>query len=141
MAQRTTGQTVFLEAAPYFLVDDVIATAEHYRDKLGFEIGTYFGAPPAFVIVKRNTTRLMLRQPYGATRPIARPNTERFAHALDAYIWVSDIDELGVELKGRGADIIEGPFDSDGDAMRREMLVRDLNGYVLCFGRVLGWPD
>ena len=23
---------------------------------------------------------------------------------------------------------------------RREMLVRDLNGYLICFGEVAGWP-
>jgi Glyoxalase/Bleomycin resistance protein/Dioxygenase superfamily len=141
MAKTAIGQSVFLEAAPYFLVDDVFATAEYYRDKLGFHFDTFFGEPPAFVIVKRNTTRMMFRQGPEARRPAARSNVELLPHALDAYIWVSDVDGLAAELKGRGADIVNGPHDSDGGPTRRELLVRDLNGYVLCFGRVLGWPE
>lgn len=140
MAQ-TIGQSVFLAAAPYFLVDDVFASAEHYRDKLGFHFETFFGEPPTFVIVKRNMMRLMFRQATNAPRPIARPNFDRFKHAFDAYVWVSDVDNLAAELKDRGADIIEGPFNSDVGGERRELLVRDLNGYILCFGRVMGWPD
>ena len=141
MAQETIGQTVFLEAAPFFLVDDVFATAEYYRDKLGFTFDTFFGEPPAFVIVKRNTTRLMFRQVPAAARPAPRPNDQRMRHALDAYIWVSDVDALAEEFRARGANIEAGPYDSDGGPGRREMSVRDLNGYLLCFGRVLGWPD
>ena len=133
-------QSVFLEAAPFFLVDNVVATAEYYRDKLGFSVGMFFGDPPAFVIVKRNTTRLMFRQVPETARPAARPNPDRMRHTLDAYIWVSDVDALAEELRRRGADILSLPEESES-AGRREMTVRDLNGYHLCFGRVLGWPD
>ena len=139
MARTGMGETVFLETSPYFLVDDVFATAAYYRDRLGFQFERFFGEPPSFVIVKRNATRLMFRQAGPEARPAARSNVALLAHALDAYVWVSDVDALAAELKERGADVIEGPFDSDPG--RREMLVRDLNGYVLCFGRVLGWPD
>lgn len=38
--------------APYFLVDDVFATAEFYRDVLGFTFDGFFGDPPSFNIVK-----------------------------------------------------------------------------------------
>lgn len=141
MSQIPISQAVFLEAAPYHLVDDVFATAEFYRDKLGFEFETFFGDPPSFVILKRNTVRLMFRQSTKATHPVARPNEKTMEHALDIYIWVSDVDTLAAEFKHRGADIMAGPYNSDGGPVRREMLVRDLNGYVLCFGRVLGWPD
>lgn len=141
MAEKAIGQAVFLDTSPYFLVDDVVATAEYYRDKLGFQFRAFFGEPPAFVIVKRNTTRLMFRQPSPAHRPAAHSNVAILPHAFDAYIWVSDVDALASELKDRGADVISGPYDNDDDGGRREMLVRDLNGYVLCFGRVLGWPD
>ncbi len=132
------GQSVFLEAAPFFLVDDVVATAEYYRDKLGFTRGVFFGDPPGFVIVKRNTARLMFRQVPENARPAARPNPDRMRFTLDAYIWVSDVDALAEELRRRGADILSMPEEEGG---RREMIVRDLNGYHLCFGRVLGWPD
>ena len=141
MAETTASQVVFLEAAPFQLVDDVFATAEYYRDRLGFAFDTFFGEPPVFVIVRRNTARLMFRQVPDKARPAARPNVKRMAHTLDIYIWVSDVDALAVELRNRGADILAGPYDSDGGPGRRELLVRDLNGYHICFGRVLGWPD
>ena len=134
------GQSVFLEAAPFFLVDDVVATAAYYRDKLGFTPGPFFGDPPGFAIVRRNTTRLVFRQVPESARPAARPNADRMRHTLDAYIWVSDVDALAEELRRRGADILSEPEESES-AGRREMTVRDLNGYHLCFGFVLGWPD
>ncbi|HET7710374.1 MAG TPA: hypothetical protein VFL80_00440 [Thermoanaerobaculia bacterium] len=31
--------------APYFIVDDVVATANFYRDKLGFHYDRFFGEP------------------------------------------------------------------------------------------------
>ena len=34
--------------APYFIVDDVVATANYYRDELGFTYDRFFGEPPAF---------------------------------------------------------------------------------------------
>ena len=142
MVQQTPiSNATFLEVAPFFLVDDVFASAEYYRDKLGFAFDTFFGQPPSFVMLQRNTTRLMLRQAPANARPVARPNPDRMPHALDCYFWVSDVDALAEEFRKRGADIVEGPFDSDGGPGRREMLVRDLNGYLLCFGRVLGWPE
>ena len=49
--------------APYFLVGDVFATAEFYRDVLGFTFDEFFGEPPSFTIVKRDDVRIMFRQP------------------------------------------------------------------------------
>ena len=140
MVQMPLSQAVFLEAAPFLLVDDVFATAEYYRDRLGFHFDTFYGEPPEFVILKRNATRLMLRQAPQSARPAARPNVERHKHTFDVYIWVSDVDELATELKDRGADIVAGPENAEEGESRRELLARDPNGYLICFGRVLGWP-
>jgi hypothetical protein len=134
------SESVCLETAPYLLVDDVVSTAEYYRDKLGFDFNSFFGEPPGFVIVKRNSARIMFRRAPETARPAAQPNDARFHEAFDLYVWVSDVDKLADELRARGADIVSGPYDTDGGSDRREMLVRDANGYVLCFGRVLGWP-
>jgi len=128
------SNTVFLEAAPFLLVDDVVKAGEYYRDVLGFELGRYFGEPPGFVIMRRNTARVMLRQ--SPTRP-ALSNTTKLPHALDLYIWVSDVTALAGELRGRSARIVSEPELEDG---RREMLVHDLDGYLICFGEVPNWP-
>ena len=128
--------SVFLETAPFLLVDDVVKAAEYYRDVLGFELSRYFGDPPGFVIVRRNSARIMLRQ--SQTRPALLTNTSKVSEALDLYVWVSDVGALSDELRRRGARIVSEPELEDG---RREMLVKDLDGYLICFGEVEGWPN
>ena len=39
---------------PHFVVPDVVASAEYYRDVLGFKILGYWLDPPVFAIVARN---------------------------------------------------------------------------------------
>jgi catechol 2,3-dioxygenase-like lactoylglutathione lyase family enzyme len=129
------SHAVFLEAAPFLIVDDVVKASEYYRDKLGFELGRYFGSPPGFVIVRRNTARIMLRQ--AGTHPAFNSNVTKLADALDLYVWVSDVTALAEELRGRGATIVGEPEVEDG---RREMFVKDLDGYLICFGEVENWP-
>lgn len=128
-------RSVFLEVAPFLLVDDVVKAAEYYRDVLGFELSRYFGQPPGFVIVRRNSARIMLRQ--SRSHPALLSNTSKVSEALDLYIWVSDVSVLADELREHGAKIMSEPELEDG---RREMLVEDLDGYLLCFGEVPGWP-
>ncbi|HEY4986945.1 MAG TPA: VOC family protein, partial [Bradyrhizobium sp.] len=135
--RQAVSKAVFLEAAPFLLVDDVVKSAEYWRDVLGFNLGCYFGEPAAFVIMQRNTARVMLRQVSTDARPAAVSNGARLDHALDLYIWVSDVTALADELGKRGADIVDPPELEDG---RREMMARDLNGYLICFGEVPGWP-
>ena len=137
MAQGPSRQSVFLEAAPFLLVDDVVKSGAYWRDVLGFNLGRYFGNPPGFVIMQRNTARVMLRQAPAEARPAAVTNTSKMPEALDLYICVSDVAALAAELKTRGANIVNPPELEDG---RREMLVRDCNGYLICFGEVEGWP-
>ena len=40
--------------APYFIVDDVVVTANFYRDKLGFHYERFWGDPPRFCMVQRS---------------------------------------------------------------------------------------
>ena len=137
MPQEPDREAVFLEAAPFLLVDDVVKSGEYWGDVLGFNLGRYFGNPPGFTIMQRNTARVMLRQAPASARPAAITNTSKMHEALDLYIWVSDVAALAEELTRCGADIVNPPELEDG---RREMLVRDLNGYLICFGEVRGWP-
>ena len=118
--------------SPSFLVDDVVQSAEFYRDVLGFHFNRYWGEPPCFVIVMRDSAQFSLGNP-GATG-LARPN--RKAHtdaAWDAYIWVSNVDELLTEFQSKGAKILRGPENKFYNM--REIEVEDCNGYVLCFGQ------
>jgi len=130
---RASADCRMSRAVPYFLVDDVFATAEFYRDVLGFTFDEFFGVPPSFVIVARDDVRIMFRQVRPSRPPVARPNRSVMDETFDAYVYVSDVDQLATELRGKRADIVEGPVDRAYDM--RELLVRDCNGYVLAFGQ------
>src|SRR2546421_8580164 len=91
--------------APYFIVDDVVSTANYYRDRLGFNYDRFWGEPPCFCMVRRRGIVVMLSQlpKGGMMRPnrIADPGGE----AWDAYIWVEDADALNTEFKSKGVKI------------------------------------
>jgi len=120
---------------PYFLVGDVHATAEYYRDVLGFGFDQFWGDPPAFVMVKRDGIQIMLRQPARDDAAPAGANRSRVAHSLDAYVYVRDIDALYTEFRASGAKLLCEPSDQPHDC--REFELEDLNGYVICFGQDL----
>ena len=119
--------------APYFVVDDVVATANFYRDKMGFDYERFWGDPPCFCMVHRGGIIIMLSQlsKTGVMRPnrVADPNGD----AWDAYIWVENADALRNEFKGKGVkiarDLCDQPYGN------RDFDVEDCNGYRLCFGQ------
>ncbi len=118
--------------APCFLVDDVVKTAEYYRDVLGFHFHRYWGEPPCFVILLRDSIEISLSNP--GSPGLGRPNRKAHADApWDAYIWVVDLAVLHEELQAKGAKIIRGPEDKFYG--NREIEIEDCNGYVLCFGQ------
>ena len=51
-----------LDVAPYFMVADVHATANYYRDVLGFELSRYSGDPPTFMITRATACSIMLKE-------------------------------------------------------------------------------
>lgn len=121
--------------APYFIVDDVVSTANFYRDKLGFTYKRFWNDPPSFCMVRRNDVVIMLGQleQLGVMRPNRLVDPE--GGAWDAYIWVDDADALHAEYKSKGVKIVRGLFDQPYDC--RDFEVEDLNGYRLCFGTPL----
>jgi len=120
----------FTGLAPQFVVPDVVATAEYYRDKLGFEILGYFSDPPVFAIVRRGNAEIH----FGKADSDKLQVNENVRHGLgtDAYIFVSDINALHAELISYGAEIVEGPIARIYD--RVEITIKDCNGFQLVFG-------
>ena len=118
--------------APYLIVDDVVATANYYRDKLGFHYERLWGEPPCFCMVKRSGIVIMLSQlaKTGVMRPnrVADPEGE----AWDAYVWVENADALCAEFKSKGVTIARDVCDQPYGC--RDFDVEDCNGYRLCFG-------
>jgi uncharacterized glyoxalase superfamily protein PhnB len=130
MADNTTNRASW-SIAPYFIVDDVVATANYYRDKLGFHYDRFWGEPPCFCMVKRNGIIIMLSQiaHSGGTKPNSK------AEAWDAYLWVEDADGLYAEFKAKGTRIQRDLCDQEYGC--RDFEVEDCNGYRLCFGQDL----
>ncbi len=118
--------------APYFIVDDVVATANYYRDRLGFDYERFWGDPPSFCMVHRGGITIMLAQleTPGGGRPNRRVDPE--GGAWDAYIWVEDADALHAEFMARGVTVARGLCDQIYDC--RDFEIDDCNGYRLCFG-------
>ena len=119
--------------APYFIVDDVVATANYYRDKLGFTYERFWGQPPSFCMVRRSGVVIMLSQL--AKQGVMRPNrlADPQGEAWDAYVWIEDADALHAELEGKGVKIPRGLCDQPYGC--RDFDVEDCNGYRLCFGQ------
>jgi predicted enzyme related to lactoylglutathione lyase len=121
--------------APYFIVDDVVATANYYRDKLGFRYERFWGEPPCFAIVQRCGIHIMLSQM--ATSGHMRPNisVDPEGSPWDAYIWVDNADALYEEFRRNGVRIVRPICDHPYGC--RDFDIQDSNGYTLCFGHTI----
>ena len=132
MADKDPAAPARWSIAPYFIVDDVVTTANYYRDKLGFRYERFWGEPPCFTMVYRNGIVIMLSQleQTGVMRPNSLVDPER--GAWDAYIWVDNADILYADFKAKNVkiarDICDQPYGC------RDFDVEDCNGYRLCFG-------
>jgi predicted enzyme related to lactoylglutathione lyase len=130
--QQSSIEPTGWSIAPFFIVDDVVETANFYCDKLGFRYERFWGDPPAFCMVKRGGIIIMLSQ--FARRGGVRPNrlADPEGEAWDAYIWVDDADSLYKEFTTNGVKIARGLCDQPYG--NRDFDIEDCNGYRLCFG-------
>jgi len=122
----------FERVAPVFLVPDVQAALDHYRDRLGFEVSPYVdGGRTVYGYASRG--RCTIHFALCTTGPST--NSRLSPGMFDAYLEVADLGELAGELADRGADITDPPRDREYGL--RDIHVRDLNGYVLGIGEPL----
>jgi predicted enzyme related to lactoylglutathione lyase len=133
MPENTLSDRPRWSVAPYLVVDDVVVTANNYRDKLGFDCERFWNEPPSFCMVKRSGVCILLAQ---LEQPgVMRPNrlVDPEGGAWDAYIWIDDADRLNEEFKAKGVKITR----DIGDRLYgcRDFDVEDCNGYRLCFGQ------
>jgi uncharacterized glyoxalase superfamily protein PhnB len=118
--------------APYFIVDDVVTTANFYRDKLGFQYDRFWGEPPAFCMVGRGGIIIMLSQVEGSRGMHPNSLADPEEGAWDAYVWVDDADALYEEFTARGVTIARPLCDQIYG--NRDFDILDCNGFRLCFG-------
>ena len=119
-------------SAPVLLVRDVVAAANHYRDRLGFSYDRLWGHPPNFCMVARDGHVVMLSE---APPEAVVPHWTVAEKMWDAYFWVDDVDAVYAELQARGATIdytlAVKPYGV------KEFGVQDLDGHDLAFGQVV----
>ena len=130
------SRITFLAAVPQFNVQNLVRTAEYYRDTLGFQIAGYWDGEqvshamdnsPLFAILCRDYIQVFFNQ---AEQSDAR--AERAEGVYDVYFRVTGVDALASELLARGAEVIEGP--ESREYGQRELVVKDCNGLLLVFG-------
>jgi catechol 2,3-dioxygenase-like lactoylglutathione lyase family enzyme len=127
---ETAAMPQLINASPYFLVTDVLASARWYRDQLGFQFTTW-GEPADFAIVFREPVEILLRQ---ARAPFSPRGYRSLKPAgIDALLRVDDVDALAVELTGRGVKLHSEPVTRF--YKWRELEVSDPDGYILCFAQ------
>ena len=120
-------RAILKSVAPQLVVPDVVATAEYYRDVLGFKILGYWAEPPVYSMVARDGVEIH----FGKAEAAGASNATVRSGSFDLYIWVSDVEAIFQELTASGADILEGPVKRVYEST--EVVVRDLNGFHLVF--------
>ena len=124
-------QSKLIGSAPILLVKDVVASANYYRDRVGFSYERFWGEPPSFCILNRDGLALMLKQVDDEKYIV--PHYKAAPNMWNVYFWVDDADRLFEELKNRGAtidyDLCNQPYGC------REFGIQDLDGYDIAFGQ------
>src|SRR5688572_10415076 len=135
-ARREDGSPELLSICPHFIVKEYRASVDYYRDKLGFT--AVVEAPkdePFFAVVERSGVTIALKEIASDVLPM--PNCSRHEYARwDAFVQTRDPDALYREYCGKGVTIHKAIADIEEGL--RAFEIRDINGYVLCFGRPLG---
>ena len=121
--------------APFFIVKDVPATLAFYRDRLGFEVA-FQGPEPNdifFGIVRRGAAMIMFKAVGVDPVPNCTRDVKQGIARWDAYLNVPDPDALAAEFASRHVELSEPLKDTD-DGLRGFEL-KDINGYIMFFGR------
>lgn len=123
------GSRYFFGIVPVFLVDDVAASEEYYRDVLGFDIDDLWGEeePVRGRVVRDDVIIDFLGcEPPGMRNSMAVAGV---AEGTDAVIVVADIEDVYVEMQEKGASVLERLATRESGML--DFTIEDLNGYRL----------
>jgi catechol 2,3-dioxygenase-like lactoylglutathione lyase family enzyme len=126
-------RTPLTSVAPFFIVSDVRRSIAFYADSLGFEVR--FRSPedgPFFAILQRDGVRIVVKAIAPDVLPV--PNHTRHAWARwDAFVHTPQPDALAAEFTSNGLTLHQALADTEDQL--RGFEVKDVDGYVLFFGR------
>src|SRR5213083_915307 len=108
----------FVQGAPVLHVADVKATAEFYRDVLGF---TWDFGDETYAVVWRDNSAIHF------VRDSGKPS------GVHLFQWIKDVDAYHREIVSRGAVVTMEPTDQPYGI--RELGLRDVNGVAIVFGQ------
>ncbi|MDR1463308.1 MAG: VOC family protein [Azoarcus sp.] len=131
------------------MVDDIHATFDFYRTALGFEhvmsmpaysaraedvLFEYDASKPLiYALVRHGDVELMFQERASLQEDVpAFADAQATGGTLTFYFGVDDVDALAARLKSV-CEVVRDLHDTFYGM--REIYVRDLNGYVLCFGQ------
>lgn len=123
--------------APLFIVRNVPVALAFYRDFLGFEI-TFQGPSEDdifFGIVQRGAAMIMMKSIGVEPVPNYTWDVKQGIARWDAYINVLDPDALAAEFASRNVAFFT-PLSNNDDGLRG-FEVKDADGYLLYFGRLI----
>lgn len=120
----------FLASAPQWVVQNVVETAEFYRDKLGFSIVDYFAEPPVYAMVERDGLQIHFGK--ADNDQVQKSNLPLRKVGFDMYFWVKDIEALFNEYKASEVEISEGLTKRIYGNL--EFSIIDCNGFKIVFG-------
>lgn len=121
--------------APFFIVRNVPAALQFYRDRLGFEI-TFQGPEPDdifFGIVRRGGAMIIFKEIGVEPVPNYTRDIKQGIARWDAFVQVPDPDALAAEFSSRNVEFFL-PLQDNDDGLRGFEL-KDADGYLLFFGR------
>jgi catechol 2,3-dioxygenase-like lactoylglutathione lyase family enzyme len=105
------------------MVPDIMAAADFYTKRLGFQLAFTWGEPPTFAGVNLGRVQMFL--------DLGPPNPS----GCSVYFVIADADELYEFQRANGVEVVQPPGRREWGF--RDYSVRDLNGYVLTFGHRL----
>lgn len=120
-------------SAPILLVNNVIDSANWYRDKLGFNYDKLWGEPPEFCILDRDDYYIMLSQVKG--KADIKPHWKIVDKMWNIYFWVDDVETIYEEFKRNGATIDYSLYLTPYGV--KEFGINDIDGYDIAFGEVV----
>ncbi|MBD1364334.1 VOC family protein [Mucilaginibacter sp. ZT4R22] len=123
--------------APFFIVKDVPAALEFYRDCLGFDV-TFQGPTEDdifFGIVQRGAAMIMLKSIGVEPVPNYTRDIKKGIARWDAYLHVQHPDALADEFALRNVEFFLPLQEGDDGLCGFE--IKDADGYLLFFGRTI----
>ena len=120
-----------IATAAVLVVADLKRATDWYTNQLDFTAAKLdWGEHPTFSLVEREGAAIMLK--LGKERGKANRHLTPGDIICDAFIWVHDLDKLGLMLKVGGTPIFAGPLKRAYGCT--EIMVLDPDDYLICFG-------